>query len=88
MQAGDHAAGRPRGHVDPLRPTGVARHTEPLQIQRADTWMGPDAWTPDAPDAGCPLDRLDGHPTADRTGGQGNARPGRRPDILAPATTR
>ena len=34
MQAGNHAAHRPRRHVDPLRPAGAARHTEPLQVQR------------------------------------------------------
>jgi hypothetical protein len=33
--------------------------------------------------AGRPLDRLDGHPTADRTRRTGNDRPGRRPSILA-----
>ena len=31
MQAGDHAARGPRRHVDPLRPAGAARHTEPLR---------------------------------------------------------
>jgi hypothetical protein len=41
MPAGDHAAHRPRGHVDPLRPAGAARHAEPLQVQRgADTRGG------------------------------------------------
>jgi hypothetical protein len=40
-------------------------------------------------DVGRPLDRLDGHPPRrDRGRGQGNDQPGRRPDILAPATTR
>jgi hypothetical protein len=37
-------------------------------------------------DVGRPLDGLDGRPTAGPGRGQGNDQPGRRPDILAPAT--
>jgi hypothetical protein len=59
MSSGDHAARGPRGHVDPRRPTGAARHTEPLQVRRGadrggsaaepEAWPSghPDTWTPD-----------------------------------------
>jgi hypothetical protein len=112
MQAGDHAAHRPRGHVDPLRPAGAVRHTEPLRgpgrgqgggsaadtgacpsghLDAPDAWT-PDAWTPDAwtPDAWTLDVRSTGWTDiARRTGrgGQGNDRPGRRPDSSRPAST-
>jgi hypothetical protein len=77
MQAGDHAAGGPRRHVDPLRPAGAARHTSHSRSSAARTArrrrghrrpVRPDTWMPRTPgctgrvDAGRPLDRLDGHP--------------------------
>ena len=87
------------GHVDSLRPAGAARPTEPLQVQRGadraaaalrtpkacpsghldapDAWT-PDAWTPDVRSTGwTDIPRWTGR------GGQGNDRPGRRPDTLA-----
>jgi hypothetical protein len=70
-------------------------HGRPVRL---DTWMAPDAWTPDAwtpdawtPDAWTPDVRLTDWTdirTADRGRGQGDDRRGRRPDILATATTR
>jgi len=93
MPAGDHAAHRPRRHVDPCARPGRPV-TEPPGVQRgADSATAaprtpepvrPDTWRPRTPghrtpdtghlDAGGPLDRLDGHPTADRT-----RRTGQRP---------
>ena len=89
------AARRPpapgRGGPSPSHPGSSAARTARRQRRGHQSLSGR---TPGGPgrldtghlDAGRPLDRLDGHPTADRTGGQGNARPGRRPDILGPAT--
>jgi hypothetical protein len=60
MAAGDHAARRPRGHVDPLRPTGAARTpvrrgadsaaAAPRTPQACPSGHldAPDTWTPDA----------------------------------------
>jgi hypothetical protein len=111
VQAGDHGAHRPRGHVDPLRPirrrpatratpgSSAARtarrrrrgHRRPV---RPDTWMHrtpghrtPGRWTPGRWTSA----RLVGRTSSRRDWGrgQGNDRPGRRPDISSrPATTR
>jgi len=98
MRAVDRAARGLRRHIEPMRPTGTARRTEP-QIQRGadsalqsrghrrpvrpDTWIAPDAWDTGRMDTGRPRDRLDGRPHGGQRTRTGDDRRGRRPDILA-----
>jgi hypothetical protein len=104
MQAGDHAARRPRGTsthcAQPGRPatpshsrSSAARtarrqrrgHRRPV---RPDTWMHrtpgcPGHWTPDAWTLDVRSTGWTDIPRRTGRGGQGDDRPGRRPDILA-----
>ena len=109
MQAGDHAARGPRGHVDPLRPAGAptppratpeaSPRTARRQRRGHRRRVRPDTWMPRTPGHRTPGHRTRGcwrsarpvgRTSHGRTGrgGQGNDRPGRRPDILATGDTR
>jgi len=86
MRAGDHAARGPRGHVDPLRPAGAARHratpgssarTARRQRRGHQRPVRPDTWMYRTPDTWMLDVRSTGWtdiPTADRT-----RRTGQRP---------
>lgn len=99
MPAGDHAARRPRRHVDPLRPTGAAGHSEPLQVQHGGDSAAaappvsrrpvpcrcPDGQASVSAAAAALSARPVGRtsPRRDRTRRTGRRRAGRCPDILA-----
>jgi hypothetical protein len=93
MPAGDHAARRPRRHVNPPRPAGAARHTEPLRgparrgqrgSARTPGPVRPDTRLHRTPEHG----RLDtGHADAGRPLDRLDGRPHRGPDEADTTTT-
>jgi hypothetical protein len=92
MQAGDHAARRPRRHVDPLRPAGRPATPSHSGVQRGTDSAAaaprtpqacpsghldaPDAWTPDAWTPDVRSTGWTDIPRRTGRGGQGNNRPG------------
>jgi hypothetical protein len=88
MPAGDHAAHRPRRHVDHLRPAGAARHRAPGVQRGADSATAPpqtpepvrpDTWRPRTPGHRTPGCWTSARPVGRTSHGGPDGRTGQRP---------